>query len=118
MNTIVIPGHVVPKARPRFNRATGTAYTDPKYRDYLEMAAQVIAIEHKGDPLEVPLFVKMSFNANGVTVSYRPSILRHPQWTARRADIDNLAGSILDALQRGGAIQNDKNVVSLVVVIE
>ena len=117
MNTILIPGHVVPKARPRFNTATGRAYTDPKYRDYLEMAAQIIAIEHKGDPLEGPLYVKTSFNADGVTVSYRPTLFI-PQWTARRADIDNLAGSILDALQQGGAIKNDKNVVSLAAVIE
>ena len=117
MNTIVIPGHVVPKARPRFNRVTGTAYTDPKYRDYLNMAAQVIAIEHRGAPLEGPLYVQTRFNKEGVTVSYRPSILR-PEWTARRSDIDNLAGSILDALQQGGAIKNDKDVVSLAAVIE
>ena len=117
MTTIYIPGHVVPKARPRFNRVTGTAYTDPKYRDYLNMAAQVIAIEHKGDPLEGPLYVKTRFNADGVTVTYRPSLFT-PAWTARRADIDNLAGSILDALQQGGAIKNDKDVVSLQAVIE
>ncbi len=117
MNTIVIPGHVVPKARPRFNRATGTAYTDPKYRDYLKMAAQVIAIEHRGAPLEGPLYVKTRFDADGVTVTYRPSLFT-PTWSARRADIDNLAGSILDALQQGGAIVNDKDVVSLAAVIE
>ena len=117
MRTIVIPGRVVPKARPRFNKYTGTAYTDPKYRDYLDMASAIIAIEHKGDPLEGPLYVHTRFNADGVTVSYRASLLR-PEWTARRADIDNLAGSILDALQAGGAIVNDKDVVSLAAVIE
>ncbi len=117
MKTIHIPGHVVAKARPRFNRNTGTTYTEPKYRDYLEMAAQIIAIEAKHAPLEGPLYVQTRFNADGVTVSYRPSLLR-PEWTARRADIDNLAGSILDALQQGGAINNDKDVVSLAAVIE
>ena len=82
MNTILIPGHVVAKARPRFNRTTGNAYTEPKYRGYLEMAAQIIAIEHKGDPLEGPLYVQTRFNADGVTVSYRASILRpgSPLW--------------------------------------
>ena len=114
---ILIPGHVVPKARPRFNRNTGRAYTDPKYRDYLEMAAQVIAIEHKGDPLEGPLDVIAIFNADGVTVQYGPSAGRQ-EWTARRADIDNLAGATLDALQQGGAIKNDKDVVSLFAWVE
>ncbi len=117
MNTIVIPGHVVPKTRPRFNSATGRAYTDSKYRDYLEMAATIIAIEHKGDPLEGPLYVQTRFNAEGVTVNYRASLFK-PEWTGRRGDIDNLAGSILDALQQGGAIKNDKDVVSLAAVIE
>lgn len=117
MRTIVIPGSVVPKARPRFNRATGTTYTAPKYRDYLDMASTIIAIEHKGDPLEGPLQVSAKFNADGVTVSYGRSF-RIPQWTTRRGDLDNLAGSILDSLQQGGAIANDRNVVSLTAWIE
>lgn len=117
MRTIVIPGRVVPKARPRFNRATGTAYTDPKYRDYLDMASTIIAIEHKGDPLEGPLQVMAKFNAKEVSVSYGRSLLI-PQWTGRRGDLDNLAGSILDSLEQGGAIENDRNVVSLTAWVE
>lgn len=117
MRTIVIPGSVVPKARPRFNRATGTAYTDPKYRDYLEMASAIIAIEHKGAPLEGPLQVSARFNADEVTVTYGRAF-RIPQWTGRRGDIDNLIGSIMDSLQQGGAIVNDKSVVNLTAWIE
>ena len=117
MRTIFIPGHVVAKARPRFNRSTGTAYTEPKYRDYLDMASTIIAIEHKGDPTEGPIRVTTQFSAAGVTVTYGRS-LSIPEWTARRGDLDNLVGSTLDALQQGGAITNDRNVVSLTAWIE
>lgn len=117
MRTIFIPGLVVPKARPRFNRQTGHVYTDPDYKAYLQMATDVVAIYHKGDPITDDVVTLMEFTPAGVTVSYEPSI-HEVSWSGRKGDLDNMVGSVMDALQKGGAIANDRNVVGLSAWVE
>lgn len=108
---LYIPGPVVPKARPRFNSNTGRAYHAPRYRDWLDMATDTVAIMHRGAPLEGPTLIRVAFTPAGADIAYMPC--SPVQYKGRRGDIDNMAGSCLDALQKGGAIANDCQVVKL-----
>ena len=117
MPNVFIPGLVVPKARPRFNTHTGRVYTDPKYKDYLEMATDVVALFHKGDPISDEVAVVMAFSPRGVDVTYEAATTP-VAWTGRKGDLDNMVGSIMDAMQKGGALSNDRNVVSIMAWVE
>ena len=117
MPSLFIPGIVVPKARPRFNTRTGNVYTAPPYAAYLEMARDVVALSTRGDPIPDDIILALEFSEKGVEVTYEPAI-HTVEWTSRKGDIDNMGGSIMDALQQGGAITNDKNVVGLNAWVE
>lgn len=66
------------------------------YKRWHDLAAMQVRLQHKGPPLEG--------NAS-VTLSVRRY---HP-----RADIDNRIKPVLDALEAGGALVNDKQVTSV-----
>jgi Holliday junction resolvase RusA-like endonuclease len=109
---VTFAGHIVPKARPRLDPKRGRGYTEPRYRDWLDTAIQQVAMqctrssEHTG-----PLRVDTVIGKDGTTVILTESELQRP--TGVQGDIDNISGSLLDALQQGGAIANDKLVVAL-----
>ena len=108
---LVIPGRTIPKARPRFDPRSGRAYTDKRYADWLEMASATVAYTLRKPMLEGPLMVRVAFSPAGAEVAVMGC--SPPAYKGRRGDIDNMAGSIMDALQQGGAIVNDRDVVRL-----
>lgn len=116
---IRIPFPTVPKARPR-STIRGSrihTYTEPKYADYLQAASEIAAYQWKGDPADAdktPVWVEMDLHPDEAFVSVR-SAAPATRKGMGRADIDNLAGAVLDALQRAGVLENDRNVVRLSV---
>lgn len=93
---IVIPGPPVPKGRPRSTRAGGV-YTPQRTRDYEESVAWACRQ------------ARVAHGAGAVAVRIRFMARRG------RGDIDNLAKSVLDGLVMGGAIDDDRQVVRLLV---
>jgi Holliday junction resolvase RusA-like endonuclease len=106
---LVIPGRVVPKARPRFDPRSGRAYTEPRYRDWLDMAAQTVAYTLRKPMLDGPLLLRCALSPEGVEVAVMPC--SPVEWTGRRPDLDNAIGSVMDALEQGGAVANDRHIV-------
>ena len=84
-----------------------------RYRDYQTATKQLVAEQHAGDPLDTQLHVEIYFSKEGAEVLYGPMPRGQETSWKRRWDIDNGAGSILDAMEKGGAIKNDKSVVWL-----
>lgn len=95
MTTLEIPGRPVPKKRPRLGRR-GT-YTPKETRAYEELVA---------------------WHARRARVRFsEPVHVSIRLWSEKplRGDIDNYAKSILDGLQLGEAIENDRQVVLLTI---
>lgn len=86
---IVVPGEPVPKGRPRFGK--GHAYTDPKTKAAEERIRALTRQAGIRKPTKKPVCLTIGF------------------WRAskRRADIDNLAKLVLDALN--GIVWEDDN---------
>lgn len=94
---VKVPGPPVPKGRPRVGRHG--PYTPKRTRDYEE---------HVG----------WSCRAVGVTLGARAvnvSIELHSRHQLR-GDIDNYAKAILDGMQKGGLIDDDRQVGELIVI--
>ena len=99
-----LDGRVIPKQRPRFDPRSGRAYTDPDYRDWLDMAADTIGYTTAGT-LTRPGILRVVFDANGCDWE-----LQEAYFSKKRGalgDIDNLSGAVMDALQQGKALKND-----------
>ena len=108
---LIIPGRVVPKARPRFDPRTGHAYHATRYRDWLDMATQTVALMHRGPPIEGPTLLRVAFSPAGADVAILGC--SPVEYQGRRGDLDNMIGSVMDALQHGGAIENDSQIVKI-----
>lgn len=93
--TFVVPGHPVPKGRPRIGR--GHTYTPKRTHDY-EQLVMVEALKARVRPIAGNLCMVIEFYLS------RPDC----------CDIDNLAKSILDALN-GTAYKDDRQVITLVL---
>ena len=106
---LIIPGRVVPKARPRVNKHTGQIYTDPPYRDWLDMASATVAYTLRKPMMDGPLMVRCAFSPDQIEVEIMSC--SPVEWTGRRPDLDNATGAIYDSLQQGGAIGNDRLIV-------
>ena len=111
IHQLTIPGRVVPKARPRFDPRSGRAYTEPKYRDWLSMASDVVALTLRKPMMNGPLLLRTAFTPSGVEVAVMDCA--PVEYKGRRADLDNLTGAVMDALQQGGAIANDRDIVKI-----
>ena len=96
--TIVVPGRPVPKGRPRVVR--GHAYT-PAATVVAEHRIAFLARAVGARPIECPVAVRAEFFFKDGRA---------------RADIDNLAKLVLDALN-GVAFKDDRQVVSLEATI-
>ena len=92
---ITVNGNPIPKGRPKFYN--GHAVTPEKTRDYEALVRQAAGICWQGDPTTEPVRVELLF------------------WRGdkRRADIDNLAKAILDALN-GVVWEDDGQIIKLV----
>lgn len=88
MVIFIIPGAVVPKARPRVTR-NGT-YMPPKYAQWKASAIALIQakkLERVNPPYKIRVVLVGS----------------------HRGDVDNMAGSVLDALVQAGTIEGDSS---------
>jgi crossover junction endodeoxyribonuclease RusA len=99
MIAFTVPGDPVPAPRPRVTRSGGV-FTPPKYEAYRDEVAWEYrrAQGRNGRPIEGGVIVHATF------------FLR----TRRRTDLDNLAKTILDALN-GLAYKDDSQVCALAV---
>ena len=81
-------GKVTPKARPRFG--SGRAYLPQKYRDWKDNA--IIELLSQSGQTEPIARAEISIELFG----------------GHRGDLDNLAGSVLDALVQSGILLDDR----------
>ena len=108
---VTIPGKVVPKARPRFDTRSGRAYTAHNYSEWLEMASQTVAYTLRKPMLEGPLLLRCAISPDQTEIAVMP--VSPITYKGRRGDLDNMIGSIADALQKGQAIKNDRDIVRI-----
>ena len=100
----------MPKPRARVTRR-GT-YMPKEYREWKEdvgWSVRTAMRQQDIDPLTSRVYVKLDFSKNGFLLVLEESSLKR----FGNADIDNLAGGVLDALQDADAIANDRDVVKL-----
>lgn len=108
--SLAVPPHA--KGRPRVTR-TGRAYTPATTREWEREAAHLANLQWRGEPLQEPCSIDVDF------WHPRPQRLRWKtkpmpaQWWGGRGDVDNLLKAILDALQLGCILDDDRHVVSL-----
>ena len=108
---LYIPGKVVPKARPRFDPRSGRAYTPQRYAEWLDMASQTVALTLRKPMMDGPLLLRTAFTPAGVEVAIMDCA--PIEYKGRRGDLDNMTGSVMDALESGGAIVNDRDIVRI-----
>jgi len=104
--TVIIPYAPMPKKRPRVTK-NGT-YMPPEYVEWRTNVAEVLALQGVRLEGRVKLTVVFGKKQMWVTVT-ETTMTRHG-----RADIDNLTGSLMDALQDSGVIANDRDVVTTI----
>lgn len=92
MIELILPGNVVPKARPRVTRR-GT-FMPPNYRCWKLLAIGRLKAQYSGPQIDK---ASVSIVLKG----------KHP----RRGDCDNIGGSILDALVQAGILRGDNLMV-------
>ena len=101
------PFKAVPKGRPRVNRKTGVMYTPKETREFEDMIAQMAAISWRKEPIKDRLRLEIDFEEESFAVRiYRIEGKNH------KADLDNLAKSVIDALQ-GIIFVNDSQIDEL-----
>ena len=98
---LIVAGEPVPKARPRVTR-TGHAYTPQKTKDAEARIVLAWRKKFKTAKTIAPIKVEVSFYLK------RPKG-RVPEIPQKRPDVDNLAKTVLDALN-GVAYEDDKQV--------
>lgn len=112
--TITVPGKPVGKARPRFtkNGHTYKAESDRKYELLVQQRWQAAGGEYYGD---VPIMAQIvAYFPIPASVSKTKAKKMKDGFASKKPDADNVAKSILDALN-GFAYADDKQVVGLTV---
>ena len=100
------------KGRPRVTRR-GRAYTPPRTAQWEREAAHLANLQWNGEPLSEPCSISADFwfpRPQRLCWKTRPM---EPQHWPCRGDIDNLCKALLDALQLGCIIRDDRLCVSL-----
>ena len=120
MITFIVEGTAVPKQRPRIGGRT--AYTPKKTRDYEERVREAFLASYHGDIpayekgkavrgcIEIVQVIPKSWSNTKTMKAECGEIVP----TSRNGDIDNIAKSILDALN-GFAYEDDCQVTTLMV---
>lgn len=116
MIEFIVPGKAQAKQRPRFNTNTGRAYTPNKTTSYENWVKTCYCNKYfKNELLECPLTVIIDV-AIAVPDSFskrkRELALNDEIKVQVKPDIDNIAKSILDALN-GIAYKDDKQIIEL-----
>lgn len=113
MTTVRLEGHIVPKARPNFDGRSGRAYHAKGYSDWLEDAGWQVKAQRRGRTHEGPVTIKIVLAGEKAAIRVEDAEPTRPKGV--QGDIDNIAGSVLDALEAGGIITNDKQATRLEV---
>ena len=113
-----IPWRGKPKPRPRFTSDTEhKAYNPDDYMAWKENIAELMLV--KGLPsAHGKVRLDLLFRSENVNVRVIPIIGDRQRAKYVMADIDNLSGGIMDALQDAGTIGNDRNVLELHATID
>lgn len=113
-------GSVTPKQRPRFRRKTGTAYTPASTINFeasVRSYAQKYLADHGSLPMEGACEVYITINKavpDSTSKKKRMEMLQGLIPVTTKPDVDNVAKSILDALN-GVWYKDDRQVVKLTV---
>ena len=110
---IRIPLRGKPKPRPRVT-SHGT-YMDKKYTDWKIDVAEELAVQGIKEPsIEGNLKLILRFGTDFIDIQ----LLKIVEVRAKhvRADVDNLIGGVMDALQDAGIIVNDAQIVAVEAV--
>lgn len=91
------------KGRPRFSR--GRTYTPKETLEYERALAEM----YDGPVFDGPIEMDIEVHSNGLWVALRPSELRRPKGI--RGDVDNYGKAVGDALQKGVAYENDRDIM-------
>ena len=106
---MTFPFPAKPKARPRGGRSW---YMPRPYMEWREQVVEAIeATDLEG--LTGRVAVDVTFDKDSFTVKISPTN-KNRKDRYGNADLDNLVGGVLDALQDAQAIENDRDVVILV----
>ena len=112
---LFVPVRAVPKERPQVHKG-GAHYSD-RYVEFRQNVMQSLreqGIQLSG--IDYPVSMEVSFRTNGFHLQLRPitTILGGvTRPTHVRGDADNMAGGVMDALEDGGILSNDKHVLEL-----
>lgn len=110
---LLIPYPPMPKKRPRVT-ANGT-YMPADYVEWKANVAMVMDLKSKIlKNFREPVAISIWFAKENMRVRIEPSELTR----FGQADIDNLAGGVMDALQLSGVIHNDSQVVELTCLFD
>jgi Holliday junction resolvase RusA-like endonuclease len=110
-----VPGKAVPKARPRFSSG-GVTYTDPATKGYENLVGTLAKIAMRGanplsGPLEAVLTVMLAPPCGLSKASLAAALSSH---SPTGPDVDNLAKSLLDGMNRV-VYHDDRQVAKLTV---
>ena len=99
-------------AKPRARVTRRGTYMPKEYREWKEDVGWLVKTamrQQNIDPLTSRVYVRLDLSKNGFLLVLEESSLKR----FGSADIDNLAGGVLDALQDAEVIANDRDVVKL-----
>lgn len=109
----VLPGACLSHPRPRISR-WGGVHMPKRYMEYKNSQMGLLGKAYVEEPIECPVEVELLFLFD------RPRrLLRRKDPDGRlvrtgREDLDNLVKTVLDCLEDGGVLKNDRQVWSLV----
>lgn len=104
-----------PKLRPRFRSGQG-AYNDPVYKEDMEALVWDLVAQRKGQFLNGNAEVRIHFGHRITEVEILPDgLFERPKRIHHGADVDNLAGFVLDGITKAGIWDDDRQVTRLEV---
>jgi Holliday junction resolvase RusA-like endonuclease len=108
-----LPWRGKPKPRPRFSSSTEhKAYNPAEYTEWKNDIAQLVLM--KGLPsVHGKVRLDLLFRSESVNVRVIPVLGEYERAMYVTADIDNLSGGIMDALETAGTFDNDRDVMEL-----
>lgn len=107
-----LPLRGMPKKRPTVTR-NGT-FMDHKYVDWkAEMELELSRRGLTGTNIDVPVHLYVSFRSGEIGLQLKPIPAALRPKHMRLADLDNLVGGVMDALQEADVISNDRLVYEI-----
>ena len=100
----------MPKKRPVVTK-NGT-YMPKDYTDWKQQIAEELGAMSNLLDIEMPVALEVVFGEDYIEFQLFP-MEGHQRAKHVTADIDNLVGGLMDALEQGGVIANDKQIVRI-----